>query len=207
MIYNKEEFDKYPEIMSKEDMRKACHISKRTAQYLLEFNLIPHVDTGKQTRCYKIRKADIIEYMNNREINPDRYIAPENWYTYGKVYKKAYKIRISPKVPDNEEKIRQFYTDKLADKPDVVDTSDIVELTGYDRRTVGEWIHDNKLRTLFVGHHHKIPKTWLIDWLCSCDYNSKIRKSKKHIDMIWEMCAYIEKQGKQKMKSAQRKGR
>ena len=69
----------YPEIMNKEQLRKACHISKRTAHYLLQFNLIPHVCTGKKTRCYAIKKRDVIDFMINREINPSRYIVPTGW--------------------------------------------------------------------------------------------------------------------------------
>lgn len=51
MTYDAKELEQYPEIMNKEQLRKACHISKRTAHYLLKFNLIPHVCTGKKTRC------------------------------------------------------------------------------------------------------------------------------------------------------------
>lgn len=40
MKYDAKEFKKYPEIMNKEQMRIACHISKQTALYLLQFNLI-----------------------------------------------------------------------------------------------------------------------------------------------------------------------
>ena len=42
MTYDAKELEQYPEIMNKEQLRKACHISKRTAHYLLKFNLIPH---------------------------------------------------------------------------------------------------------------------------------------------------------------------
>ena len=30
------------------------------------------------------------------------------------------------------------------------------------------------------------PKCYLIDWLCSDDYNNTNRKSRRHIDMLWE---------------------
>ena len=39
MTYDAKELEQYPEIMNKEQLRKACHISKRTAHYLLKFNL------------------------------------------------------------------------------------------------------------------------------------------------------------------------
>ena len=83
MKYDAKEFKKYPEIMNKEQMRIACHISKQTALYLLQFYLIPHTCTGKKTRCYAIKKSDVIAFMNDREVNPEKYIAPKNWYKYG----------------------------------------------------------------------------------------------------------------------------
>ncbi len=48
MKYDAKEFKKYPEIMNKEQMRIACHISKQTALYLLQFDLIPHTCTGQE---------------------------------------------------------------------------------------------------------------------------------------------------------------
>lgn len=71
MKYDAKEFKQYPEIMNKEQMRIACHISKRTALYLLQFDLIPHTCTGKKTRCYSIKKSDVIAFM----LNISRHLA------------------------------------------------------------------------------------------------------------------------------------
>lgn len=54
ITYN--ELKKHPNVMNKEQMRIVCHISKRTALYLLRFGLIPNETTRKLTRCYKIKK-------------------------------------------------------------------------------------------------------------------------------------------------------
>ena len=51
MKYDAKEFKKYPEI--------------------IQFNLIPHTCTGKKTRCYAIKKSDVIAFMNDREVNPE----------------------------------------------------------------------------------------------------------------------------------------
>ena len=56
MKYDAKEFKRYPEIMSKEQMRIACHISKQTALYLLQFNLIPHTCTGKKSPLLRHQK-------------------------------------------------------------------------------------------------------------------------------------------------------
>ena len=110
MKYDAKEFKNYPEIMNKEQMRIACHISKQTALYLLQFNLIPHTCTGKKTRCYAIKKSDVIAFMNDREVNPEKYIAPKNWYKYGSEMVRPYKIRIHPPCAKDEKKLRR-YTD------------------------------------------------------------------------------------------------
>ena len=114
MTYDAEELKQYPEIMNKEQLRKVCHISKRTAHYLLQFNLIPHVCTGKKTRCYAIKKRDVIDFMINREINPSRYIVPTSWYKYGNEDVKPYRIRIQPPLPNDPQKTRRYYESKLS---------------------------------------------------------------------------------------------
>lgn len=187
MTYDAKEFAQYPEIMNKEQLRKVCHISKRTAHYLLQFNLIPHVCTGKKTRCYAIKKSDVIDFMINREVNPSRYIVPSSWYKYGNEDVKPYRIRIQPPLPNDPQKTRRYYESKLADYPDVIDVSAIVEFTGYNRHTVCEWIRFGKLRALALQHKYMIPKCYLIDWLSSEEHNTTTRKSRRHIDRLWEL--------------------
>lgn len=165
MKYDAKEFKKYPEIMNKEQMRIACHISKQTALYLLQFNLIPHTCTGKKTRCYAIKKSDVIAFMNDREVNPEKYIAPKNWYKYGSKMVRPYKIRIHPPCAKDEKKLRGYYESKLAALPDVMDVAAAVDFTGYNRRTVCQWIRVGKLKALALlgrlqQHQSQIPPAY-----------------------------------------------
>ena len=153
---------------------------------LLQFNLIPHTCTGKKTRCYAIKKSDVIAFMNDREVNPEKYIAPKNWYKYGSEMVRPYKIRIHLPCAKDEKKLRRYYESKLAALPDVMDVAAAVDFTGYNRRTVCQWIRVGKLKALALLQKYMIPKCYLIDWLCSDDYNNTNRKSRRHIDMLWE---------------------
>lgn len=182
-----------PDIMNKEQMRKACHISKRTALYLLQYNLIPNMTTGKKTRCYKIKKTDIIAFLLDREVNPDKYIAPENWYKYGNDAVKPYKIRILPDAIPDDTYLRTFYEQKLMSFPDVFDVHRAVEFTGYNVRTVHQWIRTQKLKALNMNYKYMIPKCYFLDWLCSPEYNSTNRKSKAHVNMLWEVSESLKK--------------
>ena len=63
MKYDAKEFKQYPEIMNKEQMRIACHISKRTALYLLQFDLIPHVSLMLIEHLEKCKKNTQERYL------------------------------------------------------------------------------------------------------------------------------------------------
>lgn len=180
------ELKNYPDVMNKEQMRIVCHISKRTALYLLQFGLIPNETTGKKTRCYKIKKYDVIAFMEDREVNPSKYIAPDNWYKYGNESIKAFKIRLIPELPD-ESQLREYYEQKLSRYQDVMSMDEVICFTGYNRRTVGNWICEGKLKGILYNSRYIIPKTYLIDWLSSDAYNNTNRKSEKHTNMLWDI--------------------
>lgn len=58
-------WDSIPDIITKDQLYQICHISKSTALYLLRSGKIPCEYTRKKTRCYKIKKADVITYLHN----------------------------------------------------------------------------------------------------------------------------------------------
>lgn len=72
--------NQYPETVQKEQFRIICHISKRTARYLLQSGLVPCVQSGKKTRNYTIKMKDIVRYLERREIHPEKYKLPPGSY-------------------------------------------------------------------------------------------------------------------------------
>ena len=73
----------YPDPMSRNDFRIVCHIGTRTSLYLLQSGLVPCKNNGKKTRCYKIAKKDVAEYLYRRESDPMHYTPPSGWYAKG----------------------------------------------------------------------------------------------------------------------------
>ena len=63
-------WNEIPDIITKDQLYRICHISKSTARYLLQSGKIPCYYTGKQTRCYKIKKEDVIAYLEDRKVFP-----------------------------------------------------------------------------------------------------------------------------------------
>lgn len=123
----------YPDPMSRNDFRQACHIGTRTSLYLLQSGLVPCLHTGKRTRCYKIAKADVAAYLRRRLTEPEQYAPPSGWY-------KNYPQRKPPAVSltrtlDYEIVsrllLRRHLEQQLADAPDVLTVEQIARFTGY----------------------------------------------------------------------------
>lgn len=67
---------------------------------------------------------------------------------------RPYKIRIHPPCAKDEKKLRRYYESKLAALPDVMDVAAAVDFTGYNRRTVCQWIRVGKLKAGAAAEVH-----------------------------------------------------
>lgn len=179
----------YPDPMSRNDFRKACKIGTRTSLYLLKSGLVPCIHTGKKTRCYKIFKKDVEEYLIHRERDPLYYTAPSGWYKNYPNHK--------PPVPALVDRIdyqtvgpvvvRGYFEKQLEPYPDVLTVKMVAEATGYNLKTVSRWCTSGRLRTIQQSPQFMVPKVWLLDFMCSEDYNNIVRKNKKHSGLIREI--------------------
>lgn len=122
------------ETITKEQLYRICHISKSTALYLLKSGKIPCEYTGKRTRCYKIKKEDVIAYLEDRKVFPESYSAPAGWYQGN------YEIRMQEEVPQIVlEDLKRYYTELLAKYPDVISSKTVSQITGYGTTSINNW--------------------------------------------------------------------
>ena len=94
----------YPEKITKDQFYRICHISKKTASYLLDNGLVPCINSGKKTRKYTILLSDVIAFLEAREENPLVFKAPDNYYRVDYVKEMVLKHRKScyPILDENE---------------------------------------------------------------------------------------------------------
>lgn len=117
MNINSIDWDDIPDIITKEQVRCICHISKATAMYFLKSGKLPCTYSGKKTRCYKIRKEDLMAFIEDRENHPEYYAVPEGWYSGNRK-----NIGISFSIPKIEDDLHEYYQYLLKDYSDVLDT-------------------------------------------------------------------------------------
>ena len=88
MKENAVNWDAVPDVITKDQLYRICHISKSTALYLLQSGKIPCEYTGRKTRCYKIKKADVIAYLvqsGAHQVFPEKQCQPYSEGLFGGV--------------------------------------------------------------------------------------------------------------------------
>ena len=164
----------FPEYMTKNQMYKVCHISKKTCLFLLENGLVPCIDSGKKTRRFKIKTNAVIHYLEDRELRPELYRPPEGFYT-----KKQSEL-IRALTEDDLLIMRQFYEAALKRYPDVLTTKQISKFTGYGVSSVVRWCSKQQLKNFYIKRQYFIPKEYLIGFLVSWHFIGISVKSDSH---------------------------
>ena len=179
----------YPDPMSRNDFRIVCHIGTRTSLYLLQSGLVPCKNNGKKTRCYKIAKNDVAEYLYRRESDPMRYTPPSGWYyNYPKHKKPAASLERKLNYKGEERLLaKEWYEQQLANYPDVLTVAQVCEVTGYQRHTILKWCSKGLLKTILQTPKYMIPKVWLLEFVTSDFFNEISRKCGKHYAAIKEI--------------------
>ena len=172
-------WNEVPEVITKEQLWRLCHISKSTARFLLKSGKIPCQDSGKKTRRYRILKSDVLAYLEDRERCPEFYKASRDWYaTNGKCLQKQ--------TPVIREDLHEYYGYLLRNEPDVLSSDAVSEASGYSKTAVNRWCQNGLLKHLRIKGQNMIPKAYLIDFFCSTPFRTITRKSPWHIKALGE---------------------
>ena len=178
--YCKEILEQYPEYITKDQMYRICHISKKTCLFLLESGLVPNIASGQKTRRFKIKTTDVIQYLRDRDDYPELFKAPDGYYK-GNGCKKA--PAFDEVFTKNDlTRMRQFY-EMLLEKqkyPDVMTVEKVAQFTGYNKNSVSKWCSKKQLQSFFIRQRYQIPKEYLLDFLVSRYFIGITVKSSKH---------------------------
>ena len=171
----------YPESMNKEQFYRAAHISKATALYLLQSGLVPCTDSGKQTHRYTIRTDDVIEYLKEREMNPEKYKAREGWYAdnsccSGKMVLSAAQAK----------RLEAFFKRKMARFNDLLTAKDMAAFCGYCTKVIHQWCSSGELQAFQIAKQYLIPKDYAARKLASPSMYQKLTPPQPYQQLITE---------------------
>jgi len=148
----------YPKYMSLEQMRIVCHISKSTARRLLQTDLLPCINTGKKTHTYQIRKTDVIKYLKQRDIKPEKYKFGKD--NYDAAFAKSMMNADDDKsISDSDNSLQH------EDYPDVLSTKQAASLAGVGASAINDWVKKKYLISFRKNNALYIPKVSLAEYL------------------------------------------
>ncbi|MCI2046874.1 MAG: helix-turn-helix domain-containing protein [Faecalibacterium sp.] len=150
-----------PTTLSLDIFRKLCHISKKTARYLLQNGLVPCTDTGKKTKNYRIRREDVQSYMEKREIAPEQYPKPKNLYANPKVSYLMVAQTLSQRT--------QAFEHLLASAPDALSTADLSQLLHCSGSTLCKYCRNQSIPNIWQRSAWIIPKIGLAEALAKTE--------------------------------------
>lgn len=153
---------------SKEQFYKMAKISKRTAKLLLDSNIVPCLHNDKLTKCYKIAKADVDEFLSNRE----KYLGklPVGARTSRK--RKSRKIYYAQYDFTDEDValVKDFFTGRFGSYPDMLTVKQITKMLGLSDETIIRKIKKGSFKTIRLGEKFMVSKKSLIEFATSKDF-------------------------------------
>lgn len=174
--YYQKIINNHPEYVTKEQFYKIAHISKRTAQYLLQSKKVPCLESDKKTRKYKIKVSDIVAYMIDRELRPGYYQS-----SFSKKINSSHISFLYCKMcsmNENEiEKFRSYLTKEFETMNDVLTVREISELIGISRKTISKKCTRGEIFSFLINGKRLIPKVVLVEYLSSYKGFLLVKKS------------------------------
>lgn len=167
----------YPSPLCLDQVRIMLHISKRKASWMLNNNIIPCVNNGKQTRQYKVDVNDLIKYIERVERGDSTIIIPNGLFTT----KNESKTTVSsPSLPPE---FCDWLSYKWRFAKQILTVSEVAELTGYSTTTINQWINRGKLKSFKIQNKLSIAKECLIEYYFTAGHTCRT-KSPKHLRLL-----------------------
>ena len=156
----------YPEYISLEQLYVICKISKRSARYLVENNIMPAIDTGRKTWRYKISIDDVIAYLSQRKKLGSRIPAGAVSSRTTKITKRRRSFS-QVVAPGQEKMVVEYFAHIYADYPDVLSTRDMAAMTGLNQKSLRRYVEAGHIKALVRSPRYIIPKMYFWEFIAS----------------------------------------
>lgn len=162
--YYQQIINDYPEYITKEQFYKIAHISKKTAQYLLQSQKVPCVESNKKTRKYKIKTSDIVAYLIDRELRPEYYLP--SCSRKSKLSHSTFLYYKMCLMNENEKlQFRSYLMKKFEMSSDVLTLKEVSNISGLSCKTISRKCINGEIFSFLIHGKRLIPKICLIEYL------------------------------------------
>ena len=159
---------KYPDYICLDELSRICKIAKRSARYLVEHEIIPAIDTGKQTWRYKIAINDVITYLKQRDklgsMIPPGTVSSRKKNRISSQYgnRKSFAELVTQGY---ENEVAAYFNFIYADNQEILTTNDIADMTGLNRGTIMKLAQKGLIKSIADKPKYLIPKQYLLEFV------------------------------------------
>lgn len=171
----------YPAVISKDQLYRICHISKRKALWLLEHGVIPCEDSGKQTRRFRIQLEDVIVFLERRDAGELDGVLPVGCFSSGRHSEREARAYL-----DCHE-LRDLILDRWEDEPDMLTVKQAAALCGYSINAINRWMKRGVLEGVNYYGTNLFSKESLAEHLASHAGQEISVKSELHQEFLNEL--------------------
>ncbi len=169
----------YPSVIGKEQLRLLLRISKRKVTFMLEQGFIPCVEKGERGRKYFIRVKDVVDYLEDVEEHPEKYVFARKLA----VGNPAHQYMKKRPVEFSREEFERWLGEKWREVPERLTAQEIAGVTGYAEYTVERWFKEGRLKAVRLPGEVVSCKEWVMEFYVGEGYELA-RKSKEHIRLM-----------------------
>jgi excisionase family DNA binding protein len=173
----------YPEYISLDQLYRICRISKRSALYLVQHEIIPVINTGKQTWRYKIAIDDVIIYLNRRDIYGSM-IPPGAASSRPQNRASNRKSFAAFVLPGHEHEVADYFNYLYADYGEILTTADLIDMTGLEKSTVLKLLRAGHIKSVMVRPKYLVPKQYLLEFVVTRQFLEARTKSEYFIKIL-----------------------
>lgn len=170
----------YPEIISKDQLYRICHISKRKALWLLENGVIPCEDSGKQTRRFRIHLDDVITFLERQDAGLLNSEIPIGIFSSGE------HPSTKPRQTLDSGALCAFLLGRWADAPDMLTSQQAASLCGYGPTTINGWVAKGIVKAVQYRGRNLIPKESLAERLASREAQLSSNRPEYYAELLEE---------------------
>ena len=146
-------YSRYPEYLTQQQAAEICQVTTKTIRLWQIEKIMPSAKRRKkQGHRQQIKLDDAVICLLERKWAQETY-------------------NLFP------EALKAFYTKRYKSFPDGLLIHDVAVMTGYSITTVHRWLRSGNLRYYCGGNKFRIPKMYLIDFVCGPYFQCKERKS------------------------------
>ena len=157
--------DNQEKVLTGAQFRQYVHISTRKMKYLMDNNIVPHLNTGQATHKYEIKQSDADEFL--RKVKDDPEFMSESIGIFSSRFNHPQRTN---HVDDTfQEMAVQYFENRWKDQPEVLTTEIGGELLGTDRQYIRRAFEAGKLNAVVYRGLITFTKEELIAFVCRKD--------------------------------------